>query len=184
MKISRLSFAALAFCALLAATAQPAHAEPAVPDATAAVLDHINDYRARHSAPPLAADAGLAQGAQEWAERGVLQHSPREVNGGVGENLYIALSSDPGRCDERRLRSAVDMWYHEMLDYDFRTPSPQHTTHNFTQLVWKSSERIGIGIAHVSREDSMQGCMVVARFDPPGNYVGRYEENVLPPQRG
>ncbi|WP_051415874.1 CAP family protein [Nocardiopsis sp. CNT312] len=182
VKISRSSFAALALCALLAATTQPAHAETDVPDPTGAVLDLVNDYRERHSAPPLAADAGLAEGAQEWAEslarQGEFRHSPSEVRGGAGENLFMNGGLP---CDERDLSQAVDAWYRQVVDYDFHSHSFSPHVGSFTQLVWKSSERVGVGIAATPEGHR---CMVVARFDPPGNVMGRFEENVLPLQRG
>ncbi|WP_157982441.1 CAP family protein [Nocardiopsis sp. FIRDI 009] len=177
MKSSRVSFAALVSCAVLAALAPPAHAQTAVPDPTSAVLDRVNGYRARHSAPALVADPQLARGAQTWADRGVLEHSAS----GDGETLYKQMSPDPLRCDERVLRQAVDTWYREINDYDFQAHSHSARTGNFTQLVWRSTERIGVGIAATSEANGWHGCMVVARFDPPGNHVGRFEENVLPP---
>ena len=46
-------------------------------------------------------------------------------------------------------------------------------TGHFTQLVWKGSTKLGVGIAK-------QGStvVVVARYTPAGNFRGRYQENV------
>ncbi|WP_206538945.1 CAP family protein [Nocardiopsis lucentensis] len=181
MNVIRLGFVTLVSSALLAALAPSAQAEPDVADPTAAVLDQANGHRARHSAPPLVADARLAQGAQAWADRGVLEHSSFEERDHAGETLYKRMSPDPLRCDERVLRQAVDTWYSEIDHYDYNTPGFSSKTGNFTQLVWKSTERVGVGIAATREENGWHGCMVVGRFDPPGNYVGRFEENVLPP---
>ena len=51
---------------------------------------------------------------------------------------------------------------------------------HFTQLVWKSSQQLGVGKAKTT--DGRQ-VFVVCVYFPAGNYVGRYRENVLPPSR-
>lgn len=47
--------------------------------------------------------------------------------------------------------------------------SPGH----FTQVVWKSSSKLGVGIARKNGH-----ILVVANYDPPGNYQGQYANNV------
>ena len=49
---------------------------------------------------------------------------------------------------------------------------------NILQLVWHSSTKLGIGMA--TRADERYGtfAVVVARYDPSGNWRGRYLENV------
>jgi hypothetical protein len=51
------------------------------------------------------------------------------------------------------------------------------STGHFTQLVWKNTERVGAGIAYNSDRTKVY---VVAQYSPPGNYLGQFEENVLP----
>jgi len=51
-------------------------------------------------------------------------------------------------------------------------------TGHFTQLVWKNSQRLGVGIAF--SYDHRQ-VFVVAQYSPPGNYEGQYQDNVSPP---
>ena len=46
---------------------------------------------------------------------------------------------------------------------------------HFTQMVWKSTTKIGVGIAYRGSET-----YIVARYRAPGNYVGQYAENVQP----
>ena len=48
-------------------------------------------------------------------------------------------------------------------------------TGHFTQVVWKSSTSIGLGIAHGGR-----GTYCTAQYSPPGNYQGQFKSNVLP----
>jgi len=48
----------------------------------------------------------------------------------------------------------------------------------FTQMVWKSTCRIGMGIQR--RSDSL---VIVALFNPGGNVSGQFESNVFRPRR-
>ena len=52
-------------------------------------------------------------------------------------------------------------------------------TGHFTQLVWKSSVTLGIGKA-VIKKDNMKCTFIVARYRPPGNYMGQFQTEVLP----
>lgn len=52
------------------------------------------------------------------------------------------------------------------------SPSSGH----FTQVVWKSSARLGMGIA---RKNGY--IVVVANYDPPGNFKGVFGSNVKKP---
>ena len=69
---------------------------------------------------------------------------------------------------------ACQLWYDEVKMYsgDY-SPGVGH----FTQMVWKSSERLGIG---QHEKDGM--VVVVGIYDPRGNIVGKgnFPENVLP----
>jgi len=141
-----------------------------------AVNSH-NKYRAYHSAKPLTLDHGLCRHAQNYAEKlansCTFQHSGDSK---YGENLYWAWSSDPNfalkGCE------AVDSWYDESLSaYDYsREPTDTESGH-FTQVVWSSSERLGVGLARSSAGRHI----VVMKYDPPGNYVGQYTKHVHKP---
>ena len=74
-------------------------------------------------------------------------------------------------------KDAVDAWYKEIKDFDFQNGGFKPGTGHFTQLVWKDSQKLGIGYAVDTKNNK---AYVVARYDPPGNYDGEYRENVLP----
>ena len=46
---------------------------------------------------------------------------------------------------------------------------------HFTQVVWKDSKKLGIAYA-----SGKSGTYVVANYDPAGNFLGQYPENVQP----
>ena len=95
---------------------------------------------------------------------------------GYGENLYCSSDSKsgPGHIDKcEQVKAAVASWYNEVTLYDWGYPGYTAGTGRFTQVVWKSSSRMGIGVASNSKGMTY----VVANYDPPGN-EGRFEENV------
>ena len=46
-------------------------------------------------------------------------------------------------------------------------------------MVWKNSRKVGIGTA-VAKDGKM---IVVANYKPPGNIIGEFKDNVLPPKK-
>lgn len=73
-------------------------------------------------------------------------------------------------------REPVESWYSEGIKHVFgKEPSTLKTGH-FTQIVWRDSRELGVGMA---RNRSGQ-IFVVANYDPPGNFIGSFAENVSP----
>lgn len=137
----------------------------------AAVLDEHNRLRAKHSALPLTLDPAISQYAQEWANniasRNVMQHRSKNS---YGENLYACFGKTNVTGEE-----VVRSWYNEIKDYRFGQPNPGNFSQvgHFTQLVWKNSKRLGVGIAKNGNK-----VYVVCNYDPPGNYSEQYPDNV------
>ena len=52
---------------------------------------------------------------------------------------------------------------------------------NYSQLIWKSSTRLGCGMASIVRQDGSRDWYMVARYSPPGNFVGDYTNQVARP---
>jgi len=61
--------------------------------------------------------------------------------------------------------------------YTFGQQSGNGGTGHFTQVVWKESEKLGIGKADIFR-DGLNCTYVVARYRPAGNMLGDYAINV------
>jgi len=68
------------------------------------------------------------------------------------------------------------MWYDEIKDYNFKNPGNFGGTGHFTQVVWAGS--LEMGVAKAGEDTGSQ--YVVARYSPPGNVMGQYQENVHP----
>ncbi|XP_066936330.1 uncharacterized protein [Clytia hemisphaerica] len=138
-----------------------------------------NVYRSRHRmTDPLSWDNALQRSAQLYAEELArtknFKHSSDLAD--KGENLYYGYSS--GRVTkEGRCTRALDLWYDEIKDYNFSTGTgtPGKMIGHFTQMVWKDSKRIGIGMA-ISRDQTH--IYVVAHYAPKGNYIGQFTQQV------
>ena len=66
--------------------------------------------------------------------------------------------------------------YAEIKKYDWKNPGYQRGVGHFTQMVWKSSTKLGVGIAFNERSKKTY---IVARYSPAGNFLGRFSENVM-----
>merc|ERR1712055_148419 len=108
-----------------------------------------NTYRARHGVPALKLNDELNALAQEWANQ--LIHL---------DNLEHSNNNNIG----------------EIKDYTFGNEGGQGTGH-FTQVVWKGSTDVGVGVAQEGSK-----VVVVSNYSPPGNMRGQYADNVPPPQ--
>lgn len=144
------------------------------------VLEKHNALRAQHQAGKLERDTQLEFMAQAQAEYlantlKTLQYKEDKFNDEfVGQNLYKCLN-----CEESYAgKGAVDYWYEEEAPiYDYKNPGFNQNTAQFTQIVWKSTKKLGCGIA-CNAED--KACYVLCYYYPHGNTDTLYEKNVLP----
>ena len=67
----------------------------------------------------------------------------------------------------------IDNWYNESKNHDYKKDFQKGTEH-FTQMIWKDTKELGIGITSKGNK-----CFVVANYYPPGNFLGQYDKNVL-----
>lgn len=138
-------------------------------------LEAHNRYRRRHGVPPLKLDRKLSKYSEEWAnylaQRNTLEHRPCS---NYGENIYCLYSSDPNF--KVNGHTPVDTWYEEVAHHPFgKEPSSLRSGH-FSQVIWKSSEYLGLGVA----KNTQGSIYIVANYSPAGNFVGHYVENVPP----
>ncbi|XP_018523890.1 Golgi-associated plant pathogenesis-related protein 1 isoform X1 [Lates calcarifer] len=133
-----------------------------------------NTYREKHSTPPLTLSDELTASAQKWADHllatGTLQHSDTKD----GENVFTMYSSAALKLTGKE---AVDSWYSEIKDYNWSSPGFTGNTGHFTQVVWKDSTELGVGMATDGNR-----AFVVGQYRPAGNMnmPGYFEKNILP----
>uniref|UniRef100_A0AAX7UE03 SCP domain-containing protein n=1 Tax=Astatotilapia calliptera TaxID=8154 RepID=A0AAX7UE03_ASTCA len=141
-------------------------------------LDTHNAYRAQHGAPPLTFNTELDDAAQKWANQMLAKKKLGHSDTDDGENVFYAWSSETKTLTGKE---AVDSWYSEIKDYDFKKSGHQPKTGHFTQVVWKSSTELGVGIATDGNT-----VFVVGQYRPAGNITnaGYYQKNVLPKGTG
>ncbi|XP_075152343.1 uncharacterized protein LOC142226304 isoform X2 [Haematobia irritans] len=132
-----------------------------------------NHFRALHGVEPLTLNKHMCEYAMEWAQhlakKNKLIHRKKNK---YGENVALGTGST------YKVDDAVQMWYDEMENYDFKRPGLSSQTGHFSQVVWKGSSQLGVGVAQ--KNDST---WVVCNYDPPGNVIGIYDENVQRPLR-
>ncbi|CAO3587763.1 unnamed protein product [Absidia cylindrospora] len=130
-----------------------------------AILQKHNQYRAKHGAPALKWDKNIAQFAQRWTTGCAFQHSG---NPSYGENIAMGY----GSWDQ-----VVSAWYDEVKMYDYSNPGFAGSTGHFTQVVWVGTTKIGCGFTECGGR-KIYSC----NYKKPGNYMGQFPENVLPPK--
>ncbi|KAK3834074.1 MAG: CAP domain-containing protein [Linnemannia gamsii] len=142
------------------------------------ILDQHNTYRTRHGSPALEWSDALTYDA----ENALMNCHPFSSPSRYGRNEYTSVETD--------FYLAVKIWYDQISGYNFQDPAQSNrNSGTFSQVVWKSSKRIGCAVKECASEeeesDSGESSFVhVCVYDPPGNIVTRlyslYKKNVLP----
>lgn len=70
----------------------------------------------------------------------------------------------------------MENWYKHIKEYNWEDATFNPKTGNFTQVVWKNTTELGVGIAYEKGK-----YVVVCNYNPRGNYKGQFSENVLAP---
>lgn len=161
-----------------------------------------NEYRRKHGAPELrycrnqfshscslfsnrflffifyshfSLNKALCKLSQEWTDTLAAEdrfaHRP---NSNYGENIYCLWSSD---CNSKMSPKAVcRSWYEEIKEHEFGVePKGIFKGGHFTQMVWKSSQDLGVGIGRTKKGK----ILVVCNYNPRGNIAGQFTANVL-----
>jgi uncharacterized protein YkwD len=136
-----------------------------------------NTYRAKHGSPAMTLDKTLIANAEKcatyYAQKKTIDHSC-PYKAGAGENLV----GGAGTWTQDQFASmGTQMWYDEVAAYDYNNPGFSMATGHFTQVVWKSTTKLGCGVTTINGYTDM-----VCLYSPPGNYQGQVPQNVLRPQ--
>jgi len=131
-----------------------------------------NEYRKKHKVPKLTLSDDLCQVAQAWANKIAANDKMEHSENGYGENVHWTSANDTDG------KSPVDHWYSEVKDFKFSGDLDyQRGTGHFTQVVWKDTKELGIAKA----TGKNGGTYVVANYNPAGNFIGKFGENVTKP---
>ena len=145
------------------------------------LLNEHNKYRKMHGVPNLELDNSLITKAVAYAESlaknsndNFLEPSNNyEGDEKLGENLF---QCNKKTCKMENYTQPLEVWYKEKNYYNFNTNKGEKGTANFTQMVWKSTKKLGCGLAQ-KYETSYK---VVCYYLPKGNIAEKYDINVLP----
>lgn len=131
-----------------------------------------NDYRAAHGAAPLAWDDALATASDAYASKCVYGHDKNRGDN-IGENIYASGSSAPlTTTDPSWPGKSTKAWYDEIKDWNFATSASNGgVTGHFTQVVWKTTTKVGCAVANCPGMLMANSIFVVCRYSPAGNFM-------------
>jgi hypothetical protein len=133
-------------------------------------LSLSNSYRSRHGVPPQKINATLNDQAQQHALSMAAAQRQFFLKDNIGQNLNmlcvyqqitnvqgaIRSKSEISKCLHNNfiafnfqldiVSGSVKTWYSQIKKYNYNNPKFSSSTSGFTQLVWKSSTEIGIGV--------------------------------------
>merc|ERR1711953_709944 len=156
------------------------HFKMSLREAQEAGLREHNRLRALHQdTEPLELSNDLCNDAQAWADQLMSQGRFDHAETNDGENLEGATGMSPTVVEEAV--RATQSWYNELHNpgYNFNNPGWNENpgAGHFTQVVWRETKQLGLGIAQQGRK-----YIVVGRYQPAGNMTnaGYFERNVAP----
>ena len=77
----------------------------------------------------------------------------------------------------QRIYSSSFRYDKEIPHYDYNNHGFKSGTGHFTQVVWKTTTKVGCAVAYAADGKST---FVVAKYEKPGNYFGQFAANVMP----
>lgn len=75
--------------------------------------------------------------------------------------------------------------YEEKNYYNYTTgltKDPREHIEHFTQIVWKSTTKVGVGMSSIQNEDGSIQTIVIAKYQRPGNMQGQFTSEVELPK--
>ena len=140
-----------------------------------AILTHHNKIRTEKGLPVLSWSKTLSAYAQQWADHLARENNcnirHRDVSGEngmvYGENIFWGSSAEVYAPVE-----ASYSWYEEKQLYRYAKVSRSnwYKTGHYTQMVWKNTREIGVGVSVCANG----GIIVVANYYPAGNVISEY----------
>ncbi|MEM9283439.1 MAG: CAP domain-containing protein [Verrucomicrobiota bacterium] len=142
------------------------------PQDAQALVDYHNRVRQEVGVGGVTWNPQIAAFAQEWADelarRGEFKHRPRNEQR-YGENLA------GGTTGAFTVITGANMWYDEKKLYRPGTAfsASQMAAGHYTQMVWRSSNQIGAGMAVCQTGRYRGWTILVCNYAPQGNVIGQ-----------
>lgn len=133
-------------------------------------MNEHNIKRALHGVGALTWNQALADYAANYAANNFDCNNVQLIHshGPYGENLAAGYVGGA---------APVDAWYNEISQYNFNDPGFSPATGHFTQVVWKGTSELGC--AYVTCNNAWRQ-YTICEYQEPGNWIGEFQENVLP----
>jgi glioma pathogenesis-related protein 2 len=134
-------------------------------------LASLNQVRTMYQKPPMALCEDCSKSAQQLANNiaqsgGNVQHGClSDTHGNMGQNIALGGKNFT-------FEKALAAWMQEESMYNGGN-NYQHGCGHFTQVVWKATTHIGVGVAKFGNKT-----VIVANFHPPGNVNNQFLSNV------
>ena len=127
------------------------------------ILEAHKKARAEVNLPPLTWDCKLAVMAQEWANRGIVEHRPESD---FGENIAATEAADALPV------VGIQGWMMEKSFWDNTAAicKPGKSCYHYTQVVWKDTTEVGCGINR--KASGKMKMLFVCNYNPAGNFPG------------
>ncbi|RUM67405.1 MAG: hypothetical protein DSZ06_01300 [Sulfurospirillum sp.] len=123
--------------------------------------------------------------ARTLANSGRFEHDPKNhlaqnhngyTNGPYGENIYAYWSSNGTKPT---YEMAVQSWIDEKNNYHYAKIGDDDCDYgkqcgHYTQIVWKSTTKIGCGMSRYKKGEYKGGYIIVCKYKTPGNIIGEY----------
>ncbi|RWS07340.1 hypothetical protein B4U79_00425 [Dinothrombium tinctorium] len=137
-----------------------------------------NYYRRLHSAPEVSFDVDLIRFANERA-KAMAVGNITDIDDQSHDDLKYGVNSAWNIGSEQvNCRSIVDLWYREVKFFNFKKILMKNrNTNHFTQLVWKSTDKIGC--SQIYADSPIPGVYTVCAYYPKGNIKSEMKKNVL-----
>ena len=139
------------------------------------ILAHHNKVRKKVGSPALIWSTKLAAYAQSWADHLANENNCEIEHRAVcgedgkiyGENIFWGSSATSFKPIDASLS-----WYSEIKKYTYAklNESNWQDTGHYTQMVWKNTNEMGVGVAVCPNG----AIIIVANYYPAGNYMGQY----------
>jgi len=138
------------------------------------IIEKINMYRVKHNVSPLLINNDLNVIAQKYSDKIARENFIELSNNKYNEKELgeIIFSFHENISPEKIITSFYEK---ESNKYNYKKKNPKPS--NFTQMIWKSSEYIGIGCTK-TKENIVY---TVINFFPSGNIKNEFVLNVFPP---